>query len=449
MGPTYKAKQRDERRDKALGILRAALTAVDPRVALRSYLSREGHILRLGQDSYHLNRLHNLYVVGAGKASGAMAQALEEVLGNEVTAGLVNVKYGHTLPTQKIVIQEAGHPLPDGAGLLATQEIVSLLHRAGEGDLVICLLSGGGSALLTLPQPEIPLEDLRRLTDLLLRCGATIQEINALRKHISQVKGGKLARLAYPATLVALILSDVVGDPLDAIASGPTVPDHTTYADAWRVLEKYDLLAKAPPSIVEHLRRGLEGKAEETPKEGDPIFQRTKNLIIGNNRKAALAAVEKAEELGFKALLLTTYMEGEAREMGKLLAALAKEVAYHGQPVARPACLVLGGETTVTVKGNGLGGRNQEMALSAALVIAGMDHLLILCAATDGTDGLTEATGAIVEGDTVARARERGLDPLAYLSNNDSYHLFQALGDLVITGPTNTNVNDLALVLVF
>ena len=441
--------RRRERRERALAILSAALASVDPVVAVRRYLSLEGDSLCVSGRIYDLSRFRHIYVVGAGKASGAMAQALEEILGERLTSGLVNVKYGYLAPTQRVRLQEAGHPLPDEAGLSATGKIVDLLRETGEDDLVICLISGGGSALLASPGEGISLEEVKRLTEALLRCGATINEINAVRKHISQVKGGRLARLAHPASLITLILSDVVGDPLDMIASGPTVPDSTTYAEAWQVLERYELIEEIPPTIVRHLELGKAGQVEETPKDGDAAFERTYNLIIGSNRQAALAAVEKAQELGFNALLLTTYLEGEAREVAKVLAALAKEVVQYGQPVSLPACLVLGGETTVTIKGEGKGGRNQEMALASALAIEGMEDILILCAATDGSDGPTDAAGAIAEGDTVARARELGLDARAYLANNDSYHFFQALGDLIITGPTNTNVNDLAMVFVF
>jgi len=447
--PLLKEGRRRERRERALAILSAALASVDPVVAVRRYLSLEDDSLYVSGRTYDLSQFRHIHVVGAGKASGAMAQALEEMLGERLTSGLVNVKYGYLAPTQRVRLQEAGHPLPDEAGLSATGKIVDLLRETGEDELVISLISGGGSALLTSPWEGISLEEAKRLTEALLRCGATINEINAVRKHISQVKGGRLARLTHSASLITLILSDVVGDPLDMIASGPTVPDSTTYAEAWQVLERYELIEEVPPTILRHLELGKAGQVEETPKKGDAAFQRAYNLIIGNNRQAALAAVERAQELGFNALLLTTYLEGEAREVAKVLAALAKEVARYSEPVARPACLVLGGETTVTVKGEGKGGRNQEMALASALAIEGMEDVLILCAATDGSDGPTDAAGAIAEGDTVARARQLGLDAQAYLANNDSYDLFQALSDLIITGPTNTNVNDLAMVFVF
>jgi glycerate 2-kinase len=290
---------------------------------------------------------------------------------------------------------------------------------------------------------------MKSLTDAFLRCGATINEINAVRKHLSQTKGGNLARLAHPAEIASLILSDVVGNPLDVIASGPTVADTTTFADAYGVIEKYSLLEVLPRPIVERLRQGAEGLIPETPKVGAEAFTRTHNLIIASNEVAAEAAMAKAEGLGFHTLLLSTFVEGEAREVAKVFAALAKEILHSGRPVSRPACVVAGGETTVTIRGKGLGGRNQEMALSAALEIAGLEEVMIIPLATDGTDGPTDAAGAIADGSTLRRAQEAGLSAPQYLADNDSYHFFQQLGDLLITGPTNTNVNDLTFTFVF
>jgi glycerate 2-kinase len=302
---------------------------------------------------------------------------------------------------------------------------------------------------MTLPVEGLNLADVKSLTDTLLRCGATINEINAVRKHLSQIKGGNLARLVYPAEIVSLILSDVVGNPLDVIASGPTVPDPTTFADAYGIIEKYGLLEELLRPIVERLQRGKEGLIAETPKEGDEVFTQTYNLLIASNEVAAEAATTRAEELGFHSLLLSTFVEGEAREVAKVFAAIAKEILHSGRPVPRPACVVAGGETTVTVRGNGLGGRNQEMALSAALEIAGLEDVMIIPLATDGTDGPTDAAGAIADGSTLRRAQEAGLSASQYLADNDSYQFFQQLGDLLITGPTNTNVNDLTFTFVF
>jgi len=434
---------------------------VDPAAAIQRQVRLDGHRLTVADRAYDLSQYRRILVVGAGKASGAMAQAVEEVLGERVTAGLapipskfnvsglVSVKDGYTAPTTRIELREAGHPVPDARGREAAQRMVSLLQGTTANDLVICLLSGGGSALLPLPVPGVTLDALQRLTSDLLRCGATINEINAVRKHLSQVQGGQLARLAAPAPVIALILSDVVGSPLDVIASGPTVPDTSTFADAMGVLERYGLVEQTPPTIVAHLRRGLAGEIPETPKPGDPVFAQVQTLVIGDNRIAAQAAVQKAAELGFHTLLLSTYVEGEAREVAKVLASLGKEIARYGQPLPRPACLVAGGETTVTIRGQGKGGRNQELALAAAIALEGWEDVLLLTVATDGGDGPTDAAGAFADGTTVARARAKGLNPAAYLANNDAYNFFQALGDLLITGPTRTNVNDLTLIFVF
>lgn len=444
-----KSGQVRERRERALAILSAALEAVDPVNAIKRQVSLSDDTLRIGQRVYDLGRYQNIYVIGGGKAGGSMARAIEEILGQRVTDGLVNVKYGYGAETEIIRLNEAGHPIPDAAGMAGTKQMAELARKATEEDLVICLISGGGSALMTLPVEGITLADMKSLTDAFLRCGATINEINAVRKHLSQIKGGNLARLAYPAEIVSLILSDVVGNPLDVIASGPTVPDPTTFADAYGVVEKYGLLEELPRPIVQHLRQGKEGLIAETPKEGDEAFTRTCNLIIASNEVAAEAAITKAKELGFHSLLLSTFVEGEAREVARVFAAIAREILHSGRPVSRPACVVAGGETTVTVRGSGLGGRNQEMALSAALEIAGLGDVTIIPLATDGTDGPTDAAGAIADGSTLRRAQEVGLSATQYLADNDSYHFFQQLGDLLITGPTNTNVNDLTLTFVF
>ena len=448
----------DTWRQKLWRIMRAALAAVDPEQAVLRFLGREGQHLRVGGTEYDLDRLERIYLVGAGKAAVPMAKAVCRLLGDALSAVVINVKRGYILPAEEMqAIQaglrcpfeviEAGHPTPDEAGLRGAQRMAQLLAGTTERDLVICVISGGGSALLTLPVEGVSLADLRALTDALLRSGATINEINTVRKHLSRVKGGGLARLAYPARVVALILSDVVGSPLDVIASGPTVPDPTTFADAWQVLARYSLLDKVPPQVRSYLERGVAGQAPETPKPGDPIFERVQNLIVGSNELAALAAVEQARKEGLNSLLLTTYLEGEAREVGKVAAALAKELLRNGRPLPCPACLVMGGETTVTVRGSGTGGRNQELALAAAIALAGWEGTMVGTLATDGSDGPTDAAGAIATGQTIYRAQQLGLNPFAFLENNDSYRFFQALGDLVVTGPTNTNVNDLLFIL--
>lgn len=432
-----------------LAIIEAALLAVDPAEAVRRNVILQGDKLYVGTATYDLRQYEHIYVVGAGKASAAMALALEGILDERITAGWINVKDGYTAPTRRITIHEAGHPVPDRRSVEGTRQIVSLLNQAGARDLVFCLISGGGSALMTLPAEGISLSDMEVLTQALLRSGATISEVNTVRKHLSQVKGGQLARLAYPAQVISLILSDVIGSPLDVIASGPTSPDTTTFAQAYEVLKKYQLLEGVPDSIVRHLQRGMEGQIPETPKAQEALFQQIQNLVIASNEHAAQSARDKARQLGLNSLLLSTFIEGEAREVGKVFAAIAREIDHSGQPIPRPACLIAGGETTVSVRGQGLGGRNQELALAAAPLLAGLDKVAIIALGTDGTDGPTDAAGAIVSGSTASRAAERNLSIASYLENNDAYHFFQTLGDLLITGPTNTNVNDLIFVFAF
>jgi glycerate 2-kinase len=436
-------------REKVLPILSAALEAVDPVAAVKRHMTLEGSELRIGDRAYDLDRYHRIYVIGGGKAGGSMAQAAEEVLGDRLTAGTINTKYGYLANTNTVHVHEAGHPIPDAAGMAGAREMVDLASAASEGDLVICLISGGGSALMTLPVEGVGLEDVEALTSSLLRCGATINEINTIRKHLSQIKGGNLSRAAYPADVVSLILSDVVGNPLDVIASGPTVPDSSSFADAYEIVERYDLEEELPSSIIQHLRRGRDGVVPETPKEGDPLFVRTYNLIIASNEIAAQAAIDQAKDTGFHTLFLSTFVEGEAREVAHVFCAIAKEILHSGRPLPRPACVVAGGETTVTIRGQGKGGRNQELALSAAIQLDGLDQTMIAALATDGTDGPTDAAGAIADGSTLRRARAKRLLARDYLANNDSYHFFEQLDDLLLTGPTNTNVNDLTFVFVF
>ncbi|MBX6770961.1 MAG: glycerate kinase [Chloroflexi bacterium] len=429
-------------------MVQAALRAVDPAAAVRAHVQLTDSLLQVGQQVYDLSNYRHIYVVGAGKAGAPMSQAIEDILGDRITAGVVSVKYGYGAPTRRIQIEQAGHPIPDDRGVQATQKMIALLEQAGPDDLVICLISGGGSALMVAPVPGISLTDERRLTNALLRSGATITEINAVRKHLSRTKGGGLARIAAPATVVSLILSDVLGNPLDVIASGPTVPDPTTYVDAWQVLERYGLVDQAPPAIIQRLQDGLAGRVPETPKPGDPIFARTQNVVIASNAHAVQAAVEQARRDALHVLLLSTLIEGEAREVAKVFAAIGREICRSDRPVPRPAAVIAGGETTVTVRGQGRGGRNQEFALSAAIQIAGAEGITVVAFATDGTDGPTDAAGAIADGSTLDRASKLGLDARSALADNDSYTFFQRLGDLIVTGPTNTNVDDLYIVIV-
>jgi glycerate 2-kinase len=439
-------------REVIVAVQQAALAAVEPGAAVRRQVQRQGERLVIGERTYDLATVERIWVVGGGKAAAAMVAALHGILGEQPTGGLVVTKVGHVDPrlaTGPVEIVEAGHPVPDEAGVRATRRMADLLAGTTERDLVLAVISGGGSALMTLPAAGLSLADLQGTTDLLLRSGASIVELNAVRKHLSQIKGGEMARLARQAPVAALILSDVVGDPLDAIASGPLSPDPTTFADAWAVLERYGLVERVPRAVRERLRAGREGHLPDTPKPGAALFERMHTLIVGSNRLAAEAAVEAARARGLNALLLSTFVEGEARQVARVAAALAREVAGYDRPARRPACLVWGGETTVTVRGEGKGGRNQELALAASLAMEGVPGVVLVALGTDGTDGPTDAAGAVATGETVARARSLGLDPAAHLADNDAYPFFDALDDLIRTGPTGTNVNDLMFVFAF
>jgi glycerate 2-kinase len=435
-------------------ILAAAIAAVEPGAAVRRFLRREGETLVAGDVAYDLGAFDRVWIIGAGKAGAPMAVAAAEIVGERLTGGIVIVKEGHLTADHVAALQpqvellEAGHPLPDARGVAAGERIAALLTQLGERDLVLALISGGGSALLTRPAPGISLDDMQKLTEVLLACGASINEINTLRRHLDTLKGGGLARLAAPATVITLVLSDVVGDPLDVIASGPTVADPTTFADALDVLERYNILSQTPMAILRRLEGGVRGAIAETPKPGDPALARVGNLIIGSNRLAAEAALAAAQREGFNALILTTFLQGEARVVGRVLAAIAREIADNNRPIGRPACVIAGGETTVTLRGDGRGGRNQELALAAVADLAAAPGALLVALATDGGDGPTDAAGAVVSTTTYQRAGDLGLDVAAALARNDSYPFFDALGDLLRPGSTHTNVNDLALVVV-
>ena len=433
---------------EAQQIFEAGLKAVDARETVKRSMVLKGNILQIGEKELNLSKFNQVWAVGAGKGAAAMAQAVEEILGNLLKGGLVIVKYDHRAVLEKIRLEEAGHPTPDENGWRATRELADLLAKMGREDLVLFLLSGGGSALLPMPVEGITLREKMATTNLLLRSGASIEEVNTIRKHLSQIKGGQLARLAYPATLVCLVLSDVVGDPLDVISSGPTVGDPSTFEDCRSVLDRYSLRAQLPKSVRSYLEAGIEGRVPETPKPNDPVFFNSYTTIVGNNLQALEAAAEKAQMLGYHTLILSSMIEGDTTEAAGFHSALLKEIVQSGHPVAPPACLISGGETTVVVRGKGKGGRNLEFSLAAALELEGVAGVCLLSAGTDGTDGPTDAAGAVVDGNTVARALAKGLDPREFLGENDSYHFFQHLDDLLITGPTNTNVMDLRVMLV-
>ncbi|MFW5808079.1 MAG: glycerate kinase type-2 family protein [Spirochaetota bacterium] len=432
-------------------IYTAAIESVNPYTAVHRVLNVNGNRLDLktgsGTVSHDLDAYRNIFVVGAGKATAPMAQALEEIFNGRITDGLISVKYGHTLPLKHIRIVEAAHPTPDQNGLAAADSIAKLLEEAGDDDLVISLISGGGSALLPLPAHSLSLDDLRITTGTLLSSGASIHEINAVRKHISRSKGGTLAQSAAPATVISLLISDVVGDNPDVIASGPFVPDTTTYADALAVIEKRGISSRIPASVMEHLTSGSNGHLPETPKKGDACFIKVTNEIIVSNFTALQHAADTAKALGYNTLILSSVMEGDTAQSAMFHTAIAREIVSSENPVARPACILSGGETTVTVTGGGKGGRNTEFALQSALFLEGFSGIYCASIATDGTDGPTDAAGAIVDCQTVRRALAKGLSADSFLSDNDSYTFFDRTGALVRTGPTQTNVMDIHIFL--
>jgi glycerate-2-kinase len=424
------------------------LKAADPKRIIKQKISLRDSVLHVNCYSFNLKKFKNIYVIGGGKASGSMAEALEEIIGKRITFGFVNVPRGSRHKTSIIRLHEASHPIPDESGVEGTKRMLEIAEKAGEEDLIICLISGGGSSLMPLPRGEVTVADKGKITEYLLKSGATINEINTVRKHISEFKGGWLAKKAFPATILNLILSDVLGDPLDFIASGPTVPDSTTFNDAVKVLKKYGLWEKAPDSIRKVLSNGEKGLIPETPKAGDEAFKKVFNVVVGNNRFASLAACEALKSEGLNTLLLTAVLEGEARHAGTVLASVAREVAASGNPVPKPAGIVAGGETTVTVVGNSLGGRNQEIALAAALKISGLDGVVVASFSTDGVDGPTDAAGALADGKTLAKAEKMRLNAEEYLAKNNSYNFFSKLNDLIFTGSTGTNVNDISVIVV-
>ena len=424
-------------RDAARAVFDAALRAGDV-----------GPLVHRALEGLDQSPRGRVLVVGAGKASGAMAAAAEEALGDRVTDGVVAVKDGHLAPTRRVRLLEAGHPVPDRRGAEAARAIRDLASTASADDLLLVLVSGGGSALTPAPAPPITLEEKQSLTRLLLRAGANINQLNAVRKHCSTLKGGQLARAAAPARVQALLLSDVIGDSLDVIASGPTAPDASTFAEAMGILARFDIRDQVAPSIVARLQQGMQGEIPETPKPGDPLFERVGNLVIGNNALVVDAAAAAARELGLVPHVLTRSLEGEAREVGRRFAAMARDIREGRGPVAPPCCVIAGGETTVTVRGQGSGGRCQELALAAAIELEGVPGVVVLAAGTDGSDGPTTAAGGVADGRSVRRARTAGVDLSAHLADNSSHAALEALGDLLVTGPTNTNLLDLYLIVV-
>jgi len=433
-------------RQIALEIFLAGVESVKPDKLIHKSIAYSGQQLMMNNQIFDLSTVHNIYVIGAGKASALMAQSLESVLGSAITGGHIVTKYGHSVPLQYIGLREAGHPVPDENGLKGTERIISFAQKADKNDLVICLLSGGGSALLTDVPEGCTLADLASLNDLLLKSGADIWEINCVRKHLSKIKGGQLAKIASPAIIISLILSDVIGDPLDVIASGPTAPDESTFADAAAVLSRYRLTSEVAPAILKIINEGVQGKRPETLKEKDPVVNQINNFLIGNNKLALQAAKSKAENLGFYTQIETSTLSGNVEDIASMLVETA--IRCRDEHRGRKTCLLFGGEPTVKISGNGLGGRNQHLALLCAKLLHSQTGITILSGGTDGTDGPTDAAGAVVDNQTFSNGKKSNLDIDHYLQNCNSYHFFRQEGGLVTTGPTQTNVMDIIIVLI-
>ena len=435
-------------RETADHILKAALKAVDPYILIKEQVIRSGNILSFSGDmQLDLSQFKRVFVCGAGKGTAPMARAMEEVLGDHLNGGNIIVKYDHLDTLKKINIFEAGHPVPDENTLTGTKKLLNSLEDLNETDCVFVLLTGGGSALMeSLPQ-GITLQDLQNLSSVLLECGANIHEINCIRKHISLIKGGQLARKIHPARCVTLALSDVIGDSLSVIASGPSSPDPTTFEDALAIIERFDIRKKIPVVILRYLEQGSKGKHPDTPKSDDVIFENVVNLVIGNNRLALKTAETKAKSFDFNTLILTSLLEGEAREIARVISSIIREIQSTQIPLKKPACVLLGGEPTVQISGTGKGGRNQELALAVACTNIQEPFIFVSCG-TDGTDGPTDAAGAVVDETTLKRAVSAGLNSGEFLANNDAYNFFKPLNDLLMLGPTGTNVMDIIFILV-
>ncbi len=434
-------------------IVQSSLNAVDPTKCVLKALQLIGDSILIGDQLLSLKQIDRIFLISIGKAAYAMAGAVRTVLGERISDGIIVAKHLENQAQfewpSEFKILMGGHPVPNQGSLIAGREIIQLLSKTTPSDLVVFCISGGGSALVTFPYEGITLDDLQQVTKSLLACGASIDEINSIRKHLDQVKGGGLAKAAAPAQFISLVLSDVVGDPLDVIASGPTVPDTTSFSDVLKIIFKYKIEDQMPTPILDRLRRGEKGELAETPKEGDPVFDGSINAVVGSNKLAALTALQYAREKGFDAQLLSTSIQGEASLVGQDLAVVLKQIDQTGKPVQRPGCIIAGGETTVTLHGKGLGGRNLEVALCAAQTIDGLERVAFISLATDGEDGPTDAAGAVVTGETLQHAREAGLNPEDYLESNNTYPFFRELGGLIQMGPTSTNVNDLYFLIAY
>ena len=433
-------------RQKATEIFLAGVESVKPENLIKRFVSIEQYNLQIENFQFDLSTIANIYIVGAGKASAAMAQTIESILGSRITEGYIITKYAHAVPLQFIGITEAGHPVPDENGIKGTEIIMSIAKKAKKNDLLICLISGGGSALLTDVPEGCSLDDLKDLNNILLKSGAAIFEMNCIRKHLSTLKGGLLAKTAYPSRVMSLILSDVIGDPLDVIASGPTAHDPSTYADAISIINKYNIKNEIPIQIYQLLEDGVNNKRQETLKESDEALELTSNLIIGTNKLALKIAKQKAALFGYETKIITDKLEGNVMDVAKYIMDSIKNATKEN--IHENTCLLFAGESTIKVEGEGLGGRNQHLALLFAKLLEDEPGITFLSAGTDGTDGPTDAAGAVVDSFTSEIASNLQLNMEQYINNCDSYHFFQEVGGLVKTGPTQTNVMDLMVVLI-
>ncbi len=441
-------KEANSLKQTAQAIFNGGIQAVSPEACIDRYLTISGSLLQVAETEFDLDQIKHIFVVGAGKASAAMAHQVENILGHRINDGLIITKYRHGVPLERCRIVEARHPVPDKNGMDGAASLLEMVSRAGPEDLILCLISGGASALTPAPADGVSLADKQHTTRLLLECGTTIHEINTIRKHLSKIKGGQLCAAANGARVVSLILSDVIGNDLDIIGSGMTAPDPGNFMDCKLILEDRRIWNAVPESVRTRIRAGINGQVPDTPKPGDSVFFGVTNQVVGSLTDALSAAQKEAERLGFRPLVLSSMIQGEAKEAAKVLCAIAREVKDSGRPVAPPACLLSGGETTVSIKGSGTGGRNMELALAGAMALAGTSGIMLLSVGTDGTDGPTDAAGAFAGGDTVSRAKALGLSAEKHLADNNSYPFFAALEDLLITGPTRTNVMDMQILLI-
>jgi len=432
-------------RKLALNIIDAGINSILPANVIHQYIKLKGSILTIQDKSFNLSKFKRIFVIGGGKASGLMAKEIERLLGFKITGGLIIDHLG-TAKLKRIKMRKGGHPVPDADGTKAANEMLSLVSNLNKDDLVLALISGGGSALMSAPADGISLKDLQKANDCLLKSGADIIHMNCVRKHISSLKGGQLTKTAYPATVISIMFSDVIGDDLQVIASGPTVPDDTTFKDALNVVKRYK--QPWPKSVVKYLELGANGKVPDTPNSNSKIFKNTHNFILINAYTALQIMQEKARSLKLNSMIMSSTMEGEAREVGKMFGSIAQELLTHNIPLKRPAAILIGGETTVTIHGKGMGGRNQELVLGALKKLKGLDGVCLISAGSDGRDGPTDADGAVGDGKSYDLAHSLGLNIANYLENNDAYHFFKKTGDLLMTGPTGSNVADIMVIVV-